>query len=63
MFIDPERRADLGQLRELIKSSSTVGKFINYFEKSEILRFFVLSQFKEKIMLDKKLIEMEINEG
>ena len=63
MFMNTGSRIDFGLLEELINNSSTVGKFINYFEKSEILRFFVLSQFKQKMMLDKELIEKEINTG
>jgi hypothetical protein len=62
MFLSPGIRADFGLLEELVNSSGTVGKFINSFERSEIMRFFLLSQFKEKLMSDKDLIEKEISE-
>jgi hypothetical protein len=62
MFMSPGSRTDFGLLEELVNSSGTVGKFINYFERSEIIRFYVLSQFKQKMMLDKEIIEKEIAE-
>jgi transcriptional regulator with XRE-family HTH domain len=60
MFMDTGSRTDLGLLEELINSSSTIRNFISYFERSEIIRYFILSQFKYKLMLDKEMIEKEI---
>ena len=62
MFMSPGSRTDFGLLKELINSSGIVSKFITYFERSGIMRFFLLSKFKEKIILEKEIIDKEIAE-
>jgi transcriptional regulator with XRE-family HTH domain len=62
MFIEPGKYIDFGILEELVSSSSSIRKFLYYFERSEIVRFFVLGQFKQKLMLEKDIIEKEIAE-
>ena len=62
MFNEPGSRTDLGILAELVSSSSSIRNFLYYFERSEILRFFILSQFKQKLILDKDMIKKEITE-
>ena len=62
MFIEPGKYTDLEILEDLVSSSSSIRKFLYYFERSEILRFFILSQFKQKLMSDKEMIEKEIAE-
>ena len=62
MFIEPGKYKNMGILEELVDNSSHIRKFLHYFERSEIIRFFVLSQFKHKLMLDKEMIEKEISE-
>jgi hypothetical protein len=36
---------------------------LDSFEKSEIIRYYLLSQFKSKMLLEKELIEKEMIEG
>jgi transcriptional regulator with XRE-family HTH domain len=62
MFIEPGKYIDFGILEELVSSSSSIRKFLYYFERSEIVRFFILSEFKQKLMLEKDIIEKEIAE-
>jgi transcriptional regulator with XRE-family HTH domain len=62
MFIEPGKHTDYGILEELLSSSSSIRKFLYYFERSEIVRFFILSEFKQKLMLEKDIIEKEIAE-
>lgn len=62
MFIEPGKYTDLEILEDLVSSSSHIRKFLYYFERSDIIRFFVLSQFKQKLMSDKEMIEKEIAE-
>ena len=62
MFIEPGKYTDLAILEDLVSGSGSIRKFLYYFERSEILRFFILSQFKQKLMLDKEMIEKEIAE-
>jgi transcriptional regulator with XRE-family HTH domain len=63
MFIDPEKGTDFSILEDLVNSSGSIRKFLYYFERSEILRFFILSQFKHKLMLDKEMMDKEIAES
>jgi transcriptional regulator with XRE-family HTH domain len=63
MFVEPGKRTDMLLLEELASSSSHIRKFLYYFERSDIIRFFILSQFKHKLMLDKEMIEKEIIES
>ena len=62
MFIEPGKHTDFGILEELVSSSSSIQKFLYYFERSEIIRFFILSQFKQKLMMEKEMIDKEIAE-
>jgi transcriptional regulator with XRE-family HTH domain len=62
MFIDPGKRTDMGILEELFSTSGNIRRFIYYFERSEIIRYFILSEFKQKLIRDKKMIEKEIEE-
>ena len=62
MFIKPGQHTDMLLLEELAGNSSHIRDFIYYFERSDIIRFFILSQFKHKLMLDKEMIEREISE-
>ena len=62
MFIEPGKRTDMVILEELAGNSSHIRKFIYYFERSDIIRFFILSQFKYKLMLDREIIDKEISE-
>jgi hypothetical protein len=62
MFIEPGKYTDLEILEELVSSSSHIRQFLYYFERSDIIRFYILSQFKHKLMLDKEMIEKEIAE-
>jgi hypothetical protein len=62
MFIEPGKRTDMVILEELAGNSSHIRKFIYYFERSDIIRFFLLSQFKHKLMLDREMIDKEISE-
>jgi transcriptional regulator with XRE-family HTH domain len=51
------------RLDRLCKVNKDVSKLLEYFEKSEIIRYFLLSQFKGKLLLEGGLIEKEIIEG
>lgn len=51
------------RLERLCKQNKDVTKLLEYFEKSEIIRYYLLSQFKHKLMLDRAIIEKEIIEG
>jgi transcriptional regulator with XRE-family HTH domain len=62
MFIEPGKRTDMAILEELAGSSKHIRKFLYYFERSDIIRFFILSQFKYKFMLDRELIDKELVE-
>jgi hypothetical protein len=62
IFIEPGKRTDMKILEELASNSEFIRKFIYYFERSDILRFFILSEFKHKLMSDRKMIENEISE-
>jgi len=62
MFIEPGKYTDLEILEELVSNSSHIRKFLYYFERSDIIRFFILSQFKYKLMSDKEMIDKEISE-
>jgi transcriptional regulator with XRE-family HTH domain len=62
MFIEPGKYIDFGILEELVSSSSSIRKFLYYFERSEIVRFFILGQFKQKLLLEKDIIEKDISE-
>ena len=63
MIVEPGKHTDFGILEELVSSDSSIRKFLYYFERSEILRFSILSQFKQKLMSDKEIIEKEISES
>ena len=62
MFIEPGKYTNFGILEELLRNSSHIRNFLYYFERSDIIRFYILSQFKQKLMLDKEMIEKEIAE-
>jgi transcriptional regulator with XRE-family HTH domain len=62
MFTKPGNQTDMLLLEELAGNSSHIRDFIYYFERSDIIRFFILSQFKHKLMLDRDMIEKEISE-
>lgn len=62
MFIEPGKRTDMIILEELARNSSHIRKFLYYFERSDIIRFYILSQFKYKLMLDREMIELEIKD-
>ncbi|UCH95190.1 MAG: helix-turn-helix transcriptional regulator [Candidatus Aminicenantes bacterium] len=62
MFIEPGKRSDMSILEELAGNIGEIRRFIYYFERSEIIRYFLLSQFKSKLMSDKELVEKELEE-
>lgn len=51
------------RLERLCKQNKDVTRLLEYFEKSEIIRYYLLSQFKGKLLLEGGLIEKEIIEG
>jgi transcriptional regulator with XRE-family HTH domain len=56
-----ERGGPLSQrLDRLCKQNPDICRLLEYFEKSSIIRYFLLSQFNGKMLLDKELIEKEI---
>jgi len=58
-----ERGGPLSQrLDRLCKQNKDVHRLLEYFSKSEIIRYFILSQFKGKMLIEKELIEKEIVE-
>jgi transcriptional regulator with XRE-family HTH domain len=62
MFIEPGKRTDMGILEELVSNNKNIRRFIYYFERSEIIRYFILSEFKQKLLMDKELIEKDLVE-
>jgi transcriptional regulator with XRE-family HTH domain len=62
MFVEPGKRTDMLLLEELAGNSSHIRQFLYYFERSDIIRFYILSQFKHKLMLDKEMIAKEVSE-
>jgi hypothetical protein len=55
-------RTDMGILEELVSNNKNIRRFIYYFERSEIIRYFILSDFKQKLLMDRELIEKELVE-
>ena len=62
MFIEPGRISEVGLLEELAGNNENVRRFLKYFERSEIIRYFILSQFKSKMIADRDMIEKELEE-
>jgi transcriptional regulator with XRE-family HTH domain len=56
-----ERGGPLSQrLDRLCKQNKDICRLLEYFERSTIIRYYLLSQFNGKMLLDKELIEKEI---
>ena len=56
-----ERGGPLSQrLDSLCKQNPDVCRLLEYFEKSSIIRYYLLGQFNGKMLLDKELIDKEI---
>ena len=62
MYIDPEILS-LTRIEEYAVNVDEVRKFLCYFQKSEILQYFILSQFKSKMAQEKEAILKEIEES
>ena len=62
MFIEPGKRADINKLEELAGNNEVIRRFLYYFERSEIIRYHILGQFKIMLMTEKDLIEKEVTE-
>ncbi len=60
MFSSDQLNNDFGIMKE--ERTPFIKKFIRYFNSSEIVRFYVLASFKEILIKNKKLIEVEINQ-
>jgi transcriptional regulator with XRE-family HTH domain len=59
-----ERGGPLSQrLERLCKQNKDVTRLLEYFERSTVIRYYLLSQFKGKMLLEKELIEKEMVEG
>ena len=59
-----ERGGPLSQrLARLCKQNKDTARLLEYFERSTVIRYYLLSQFKGKMLLEKDLIEKEILEG
>ena len=59
-----ERGGPLSQrLERLCKQNKDVTRLLEYFERSTVIRYYLLSQFKGKMLLEKELIEKEMLEG
>jgi len=48
------------RLEKLAKENEDVGHLLYYFEKSSVIRYFLLSQFKTKMLMEGDIIEKEI---
>ena len=48
------------RLDRLCKQNPDICRLLEYFEKSSIVRYYLLSQFNAKMLLEKELIEKEI---
>ena len=62
MIMEPGKQENLEVLAELAASSPDIGRFLQYFQNSEIIRYYILGQFKSKILMEKELIEKELAE-
>jgi len=51
------------RLDRLCKENKDVTRLLEYFEKSSVIRYYLMSQFKSKMVLDKDIIEKEMTEG
>lgn len=59
-----ERGGPLSQrLERLCKQNKDVTRLLEYFKSSSVIRYYLLSQFKGKMLLEKELIEKELIEG
>jgi transcriptional regulator with XRE-family HTH domain len=65
MFTEPGKvkHTDMVLLEALSGSNRDIREFLYYFEKSQIMRYYLLSHCKHKLMLDKEMIEKEILEN
>jgi transcriptional regulator with XRE-family HTH domain len=61
MFVDPvessSRRAQV-----YAKNTEDVREFLYYFERSSILQYFILNQYKKQMMVEKDLILKEVED-
>ena len=51
------------RLERLCKQNKDAARLLEYFERSTVIRYYLLSQFKAKMLLEKELVEKEILEG
>jgi hypothetical protein len=51
------------RLEVLSKSNSDVGLLLEYFEKSTVVRYYLLSKFKTMMLLEGAIIEKELEEN
>jgi len=51
------------RLDRLCKENKDVTRLLEYFEKSSIIRYYLMSQFQSKMLLEKDIIEKEMSEG
>lgn len=62
MFED--RGGPLSKRLELLsKANEDVDRFLNYFDKSTVVRYFLLSQFKTKMLSEGSIIDKELEEN
>ena len=61
MFIDPIL-SSYRRVKEFAVNIEDVRDFLYYFERSSILQYFILNQFKTKMVMEKEPVLKEINE-
>jgi transcriptional regulator with XRE-family HTH domain len=62
MFIKSGKYGDITILEQLMEKDEFIRQFVRYFERSYIVRHFILSEFKAKLMSERKIIEDELEE-
>jgi len=62
MFEETPQNADIMELEKLAESNKDIGTFLYYFERSNIIRYYILSEFSSKFRMEQKLIEQEAAE-
>jgi transcriptional regulator with XRE-family HTH domain len=61
MFIDPTL-SSYSRAKEFAVNNEDVRDFLYYFERSSILQYFILNQYKTKMVMEKEPILKEIKE-
>lgn len=62
MFLESDRSSYLLDLEKLADNNPDIKRFLEYFLKSAIIRYYLLKEFNTKITVEKDLIEKELKE-